>query len=87
MHEIQIFMNQNHLTCKFSKKICSSMAEFPPPTTTTYLEKTITVAHGTPCPISSSSDFKPNRRADAPVETTGRMHSIYFYLLLLEMVY
>ena len=56
----------------FVRKVASSIAESPPPTTKTFLslkKKPSQVAQAdTPCPISLVSDSSPNKRADAPVE-------------------
>ena len=55
----------------FVRKMASSRAESPPPTTAIGLplkKNPSQVAHvDTPCPISARSAGRPSRRADAPV--------------------
>ena len=55
----------------FVRKIASSSAESPPPTTAIGLPRKKNPSHvaqvETPCPSSVRSDGRPSRRADAPV--------------------
>ena len=63
----------------FVRKVASSIAESPPPTTIIFLSRKKNPSQvaqvDSPCPKSSRSEGRPNVRADAPEATINASHS------------